>query len=151
MGIEFSFKAERKGKNAELMFMQFMDFYCAEIEEFRDYVHRFLNPNYKKDGVEFIKNLKFRLELLQDGHSNNIAEYIKAMEYKEFLKTLYWQTISEYKKNEADNKCQLCNKGGVLHTHHRTYSIHGYEVLYPEDLIVLCEKCHSKFHGKDNI
>ena len=63
MGIEFNFKVERHGKNAELMFRQFSDFYCCEIEEFRDYIYRFLNPDYKKDGVEFIKNLKHRLEI----------------------------------------------------------------------------------------
>jgi len=68
--------------------------------------------------------------------------------YKEYLQSPHWKTLTAAKREEAGNKCQLCNDGEVtLHVHHRTY-----ENIYKEtlkDLIVLCENCHKKFHGKD--
>jgi 5-methylcytosine-specific restriction endonuclease McrA len=68
--------------------------------------------------------------------------------YKEYLQSDNWKKLTARKRKSAKNKCQLCNDGEkTLHVHHRTY-----ENLYKEklaDLIVLCEKCHRKFHDKD--
>ena len=70
----------------------------------------------------------------------------KQDEYREYLKSDKWKQKATRKRKQAGNKCQLCNKGTLtLHVHHRTY-----ENIYKEklaDLIVLCEKCHEKFHG----
>ena len=66
-------------------------------------------------------------------------------EYQEYLKSEKWKKLAAKKRKQADNKCQLCNNNkNTLHVHHRTY-----ENLYKEklkDLIVLCDKCHTKFH-----
>ena len=47
--------------------------------------------------------------------------------------------------------CQECLKPfNVYHlnTHHKTYIHHGEEIDHLEDLIVLCQECHEKEHGK---
>lgn len=46
----------------------------------------------------------------------------------------------------ADYKCQLCNREGTMNVHHKTYERLGEEQL--NDLIVLCQDCHAKFHDK---
>lgn len=66
-----------------------------------------------------------------------------------FLRTPYWNAISLYAKSKANFSCQLCNSKENLRTHHRTYERHGYEhrdEVIKQDLIVLCDDCHSKFH-----
>lgn len=66
--------------------------------------------------------------------------------YYDYLKSDKWKNIARKKRQEAGNRCQLCNNGNlVLHVHHRTY-----DNVYNEqmgDLIVLCADCHGKFHA----
>jgi 5-methylcytosine-specific restriction endonuclease McrA len=66
------------------------------------------------------------------------------LNYQEYLRSEHWITISAGAKARAGHLCQMCNKGGELHTHHRTYERLGNEL--PGDLIVLCKACHNKFH-----
>jgi hypothetical protein len=67
------------------------------------------------------------------------------MDYDAYLLTEHWKIVSDEAKRLADYRCRLCNAGGELHTHHRTYANLGHE---PQgDLIVLCKKCHKKFHN----
>jgi HNH endonuclease len=40
--------------------------------------------------------------------------------------------------------CQLCDSKDKLQVHHRRYDNIGHESL--SDLIVLCDRCHSRFH-----
>jgi len=61
--------------------------------------------------------------------------------YKEYL---HWRKIRVEAIARANHRCQLCNKDNILHVHHRTYERLGKEL--PEDLIVLCQSCHLKFH-----
>lgn len=80
-----------------------------------------------------------------------IAECVRLLNYSDFLQTPYWKIVSKYKKSQNDFKCQLCNSGGTLNVHHKTYARHGYEHLtdvIKNDLICLCENCHKKFHDK---
>lgn len=116
-----------------------------------DYIVSYLNPLYKWD-----KDLPAyaRQELIigrRDVDYDKVSQYIKSMSYKDFLQTMYWETISSYKKYKENYKCALCGSSINLATHHKTYERHGYEHLYQvinEDLIVLCKDCHSKFHNK---
>lgn len=103
--------------------------------------------HYLNSKCEYINNIH-DLDILKR-ESLYITKYISLMDYKEFLQTPYWKIISEYKKVQAKNKCQLCNKEGLLHTHHRTYEIRGNEINNLDDLIVLCDKCHAKHHNKE--
>ena len=79
-----------------------------------------------------------------------ISEYINTtLSYEEFLSTPYWKAIAEKTKKQAGYRCQLCASQDHLVTHHKTYENHGREHEYfimKNDLIVLCENCHNKFH-----
>jgi len=71
----------------------------------------------------------------------------RGVEYDRYMDSEAWREKAEEAKKRAGYRCQLCNKGNtVLHVHHRTYERLGEEL--PEDLIVLCAGCHSKFHDK---
>ena len=67
--------------------------------------------------------------------------------YPNYLNSDDWSKKAEIAKGRAGWRCQLCNKSKdvtTLHTHHRTYERIYHEL--PDDLIVLCEDCHAKFH-----
>ena len=90
--------------------------------------------------------LCFILRVREDGEE--IIKTLAEIPYKDFLQTIYWNVIREYMLSQAKYKCQLCTLKDELHVHHKTYEHHGQEHLYLEDLIVLCKKCHSKFHNR---
>jgi len=74
-------------------------------------------------------------------------EEASAIPYAEYLETQHWQNVRKRALRRAEYKCQLCNNGdGILHVHHKTYENLGCEEN--NDLIVLCENCHQKFHDK---
>lgn len=89
-----------------------------------------------------------RFRLLHKFINEDTLYQLKVMPYKEFLQSLYWDIVRKYKLYKDGFRCKLCNKGGYLQVHHRTYEHHGYEHLYLDDLIVLCGDCHAKFHNK---
>lgn len=66
------------------------------------------------------------------------------MDYKEYLQSEQWQK----RRNEAlindGFRCKICKSEENLNVHHLTYERLGEEK--DEDLIVLCERCHSKWH-----
>ena len=66
------------------------------------------------------------------------------MSYKRYLKSPEWQDIRRRVLDFWDYKCATCSAEHNLHIHHRTYVRVGMENL--NDLIVLCERCHGKFH-----
>ena len=71
----------------------------------------------------------------------------EAMPYQDYLSTPEWNIIRKFALRDANYQCQLCDATGVmLHVHHKRYPRRGEE--QPEDLIVLCENCHAKVHGK---
>jgi len=69
--------------------------------------------------------------------------------YQEFLRTSYWHAVRDSARESADHRCQLCGcSNRELHVHHKTYEHRGREYDHMNDLIVLCEPCHAKFHDK---
>jgi 5-methylcytosine-specific restriction endonuclease McrA len=66
--------------------------------------------------------------------------------YIEYIRSREWYIKAGEAKARAKFRCQICNSQSRLETHHRTYENLGCE--QPEDLIVLCRKCHEKFHDK---
>jgi hypothetical protein len=77
-----------------------------------------------------------------------IKEYRK-LPYCEYLKTPHWQHIKIEVKKKYNNKCNKCKSTKKLNVHHLTYANFGKEKL--EDLVLLCEKCHTKVHcNEDN-
>jgi len=80
-----------------------------------------------------------------------LQEYQESLDelptYNEYIQSDEWKEKSRQAKEQAKYRCQLCNRKGndtTLHTHHNTYD----RLLLEDDtdLIVLCKKCHAKFH-----
>jgi len=74
------------------------------------------------------------------------ARELRTMRYSEYLLTEEWLQKRNQKLKQAGFKCQICNTGGLLNVHHRTYDRRGDEWM--SDLTVLCRPCHAKFHDK---
>lgn len=110
------------------------------------YINNCLNPNQKwkrdypaKKRIDFIRYANVNWAV--------ISNYIKDMDYEDFLSTPYWKAIAAHTKYKAGYRCQVCNSSAFLATHHRNYGIHGREHAHLNELIVLCKHCHQKFHG----
>lgn len=74
---------------------------------------------------------------------------LKSMPYPEYLKTEHWISTRTKAIARAHGHCQICNDSRSLHVHHRTYERRGEEL--PEDLTVLCSKCHEIFHKNGKV
>lgn len=73
---------------------------------------------------------------------------MKRDDYREYLRSPEWLARRQWKLDEAEGRCQICNAGGDgLEVHHRTYERLGRE--RQADLVVLCPGCHEKFHGRE--
>jgi hypothetical protein len=120
-----------------------------EIEKnTNEYITKYLNPHNQLDDDTSPKEQIGQIMYALVNYSK-ITKHIKSMDYHDFLQTPYWMAISSYKKNLSHYKCALCGSNKKLATHHKTYSRHGQEHLKSvmnEDLIVLCDNCHKKFH-----
>ncbi len=83
----------------------------------------------------------------KDPHSQlKVKLHLNSLPYKDFLGTPYWKIIAFRVKELAKFKCNLCASKIKLTTHHRQYINKGKEILFLEDLICLCDACHTKFH-----
>lgn len=70
------------------------------------------------------------------------------MPYAEYLQTRHWQEKRQEALRLEKYKCHLCNaRGCELHVHHLTYKRRGCELQ--DDLMVLCDKCHTRVHQED--
>jgi len=88
-----------------------------------------------------VENKDINVNYIQDQINN-----LKNMPYKEYLQTEHWREKRKSALYRANNKCQLCGNKENLHVHHNTYDNRGQEK--DEDLVVLCEICHARHHGK---
>ena len=69
------------------------------------------------------------------------------LQYRAYLKTPHWKTLSRLRREFDGDKCAICGKEHPLQVHHRTYD----RVPYMErlhDVVTLCDKCHALYHGK---
>ena len=69
---------------------------------------------------------------------------LKSMPYREYLQSPEWQATRQRALKRANYRCQVCNGGGRLDVHHRTYVRRGEEAA--TDVIVLCRDCHALYH-----
>jgi hypothetical protein len=70
---------------------------------------------------------------------------LRAMPYKEYLRTPDWKRRRADVLRSAGYRCQACsNSSGPLDVHHNTYDNFGEEL--DRDLIVFCRECHYLFH-----
>jgi len=68
--------------------------------------------------------------------------------YEAYIASPEWQKRRKQALIRAGQRCQVCNAGGQLHVHHRTYTRFGREDA--SDLTVLCAECHRLFHGRSD-
>lgn len=123
--------------------------YEKATEETRLNVDYFEYEFFFDDLEEMLSFIRYYDKL--DSHYNILEDYyhiifIKNKDYKNYLKTKHWKEKRKDVLKRAKYKCQLCSSKDKLHVHHNTYVNIGNEKK--EDLIVLCEKCHSRFHDK---
>ncbi len=112
------------------------------------YIETYLDPNRSwKKGTK-VYEMWNQVDVKYGYDWNIIKDHIKKMNYRDFLKTPYWKTVAQKKKHQCAYKCQLCNSGENLQTHHRTYDTFGEEIFNMKDLTVLCDACHAKHHDK---
>jgi 5-methylcytosine-specific restriction endonuclease McrA len=111
------------------------------------YLENHLNPNKNWDRWVSPKE---RINQIRYSNVNwkTVSDHIRGMEYQDFLRTPYWKAIAAHSKFKAGYRCQVCNSSYDLATHHRNYAIHGFEHANVHELVVLCDDCHSKFHGQ---
>jgi 5-methylcytosine-specific restriction endonuclease McrA len=69
---------------------------------------------------------------------------VRAMPYRDYLRTDWWQRFRADALRRAGGRCQLCGGDGPLEVHHNTYARLGCE--RPEDVICICCDCHDLFH-----
>lgn len=75
---------------------------------------------------------------------NAAANTSRRMVYREYLRSSHWQTVRLQALQNANYRCQLCSSKARLQVHHNTYRNLGHEAS--QDLIVLCDDCHTWFH-----
>lgn len=73
------------------------------------------------------------------------VDQLATMPYSEYLQTPEWRVKRHAAIKRANYKCQKCRYQYWLEVHHLTYERRGHEL--PNDLMVLCRKCHEKEHG----
>ena len=67
--------------------------------------------------------------------------------YASYISSHSWKTRAREMREKANFKCQLCAcTDKPLNVHHNNYERLGRE--RDDDLIVLCEPCHQKFHNQ---
>lgn len=71
---------------------------------------------------------------------------LRKLPYAIYLKSPEWQFIRERKLAQANYQCEKCGHKDHLQVHHKTYEHIGHE--WDSDLLVLCDSCHAKEHGK---
>lgn len=64
--------------------------------------------------------------------------------YAKRKSTPEWKVASALAMERAKGRCQVCNSPDQLCVHHRSYQHVGLE--HPDDLTVLCARCHDVFH-----
>jgi len=77
-----------------------------------------------------------------------IAEFLRGLAYKDFLRTPYWAAVVVAKKRQARWKCERCEEKRELQVHHKNYKHRCLEHINLTSLECLCRVCHAKEHGK---
>lgn len=72
------------------------------------------------------------------------VQRLKKLPYRDYLASDHWQRIRAYALDHAKRRCQVCNSGGKVDVHHRSYEHRGEERF--SDVIILCRDCHDLFH-----
>lgn len=67
-------------------------------------------------------------------------------DYADFLNSDYWRQVRQAVLARDQHQCQKCGEVKALQVHHLTYKHHRNELNHLEDLMTVCESCHSAIH-----
>lgn len=116
---------------------------------YRLHKNALISPIYFINAVNLTPELyDYFIKYVIDTVHPELTKALCALDYKVFLKTLYWQAVSKYIK-ESHLKCSLCGNDLKLQVHHKNYKRHGQEHLrevMQNDLELLCKTCHKSKH-----
>ncbi len=113
----------------------------------------FTETDLSPGGREMFRSLHTpikRFSALQKLITSQEIARLKAIQYKGFLKTLYWRIIREYIIAEH-TCCQYCGSKNQLNVHHLEYSQRGQEYRDLSCLVLLCRDCHKTGHVIEKI
>lgn len=99
------------------------------------------NPsNNQIDNLQIFTN---QIEHIAIGHGKDLDSITNDPKYAQYLWSAKWQHKREQALKQASYKCEMCGSAtNRLNVHHTTYE-HVYDEA-PEDLTVLCSRCHPK-------
>jgi len=85
------------------------------------------------------------------GSKVKVGEYKspRKIEYEAELKNIEWLTLRSRIIQRDNGRCQMCDTNKELQVHHKRY-INGAKAWeHPDSLLItVCQKCHSRHHGK---
>lgn len=91
-------------------------------------------------------------EFLTLRNQSNEAERMNEIigDYKAYLQSDEWKRIREQALKRDGYTCRMCGTAINLRVHHVNYEYVGTEHEL-DDVVTLCEECHSKVHIKDYV
>ncbi len=100
--------------------------------------------------IQNLKNIEQnQQQKIQTKKIEEELQKLKAMPYREYLETDHWKSIRKLALRKAQYRCPICGKDKIqLHVHHNSYKHRGEEQNHLRDVIVICFKCHAKFHDR---
>lgn len=115
-----------------------------------EFIKRYLNPETKISPESIARFISKYIDgnATRDLNKTTIKKFIVDLPYEQFLKTIYWTSISSVVKARAGKKCAICGRTDKLQVHHTTYAHHGEEIKHIGDLICVCPECHEIIHNK---
>lgn len=108
--------------------LQFLNIACAKLQKFM---------------------VSWQLELNEEER-----KYIACrMTYRQYISSPYWHLVTMFYRCKANFRCQRCGEQRMakLSIHHKTYEHIGSELQHPEDIEVICARCHMKEHGIEEV
>lgn len=125
----------------------------------KNFINKYLQTGDKTNDVDIIDNFDEYWKEINDKYSVVDKKYIFALvnltyskpNYDKFLSTLYWKIISVFVKViRGKSYCYFSYDHDRTHlnAHHRTYDIFGEELDHLDELVCLCDHCHSHGHHK---
>ncbi len=125
-----------------------LEFYCLILN--------IPKPFINKDKDKFVVNECNRINspiykniVLPVKHRKKVKgeKRLKRKAYNDYLNSEAWKSLKRLLIQERGTKCQKCGKDGLrLDGHHLTYKRLFNEM--PEDILLICRKCHEKIHNK---
>ena len=87
----------------------------------------------------------YRKFLRKEVAREKVSQTDSREEYKTYLRSEQWRNLKASAIERADYKCELCGKP-YKSVHHVKYP-KRYEDDHIDNLVVICDQCHTKLHG----